>query len=393
MRINNYSVKPKPIFLGKGAWHIGLELEVEPQTVQAQIDGLEIKQNPKFMYAKHDGSLNDYGYELVTHPIPYERWLDKMPRKNSSVQQFTEVLNELTQMDYQSHYSGNCGLHIHICRKALAIDNHSSNSPGTPQFQLFRKLINGPLFATLSQRQSGEINRWCRLRRTYWKGGEPIQNEERHEAVNITDNTIEIRLFRGNLKEVRVRKAIEAVISAVQFAKEKTGEGVDTETSISNLEDMYLAYVKKHKKTYFNLHEYMQIERVKKHFSDIRERETEGNKEELIRQNEVYRKKLFAITEKINELHEKVRKQANKEASDNTLEWRQKQLKESPNATENFNLYSERVRDFYNDQEHLIRQKMIENSNYQSMSIKADKYRRKIHDLSLKLSNEEYICA
>ena len=114
--IESYSYKPDPIFFGEGDRFFGIELETEPQDEgDEDVDMVREVQEyvSEWAYLKHDGSLNEGGFELVTHPMTLENHLEK----------FTpELFKTIRDAGYVSHTSGSCGLHIHISRSAFKSD-------------------------------------------------------------------------------------------------------------------------------------------------------------------------------------------------------------------------------------------------------------------------------
>ena len=114
--IESYSYKPDPKFFGTGVRFFGIELETEPQD-EGYEDAEMVREVKDYVsewaYLKHDGSLCDGGFELVTHPMTLEHHLKK----------FTpELFETIQEAGYVSHTNGNCGLHIHISRAAFKSD-------------------------------------------------------------------------------------------------------------------------------------------------------------------------------------------------------------------------------------------------------------------------------
>ena len=201
--IESYNYKPDPIFFGEGDRFFGVELETEP----CDDDGEDVEMVKeiqdyvsKWAYLKHDGSLCDGGFELVTHPMTLENHLEK----------FTpELFKTIRDSSYVSHTNGNCGLHIHISRKAF---NSELAIVKLLEF-IYGNYDN--IVSKLGRR--GDITNYClenvisscpmNIERIF-----RINNEDRYHAVNTRNkNTIELRFFRGTL----IR---ETFISALQFA-------------------------------------------------------------------------------------------------------------------------------------------------------------------------------
>lgn len=270
MRLQNYSHKPKTKFYGKGSWFIGMELEVEAPGYDGVEAGLELRQRPSSICAKRDGSLGPTGWELVTQPISPELWLKprswkyspanagagkRAGKQNGNVTWLIyDIINNLRRMRYTSYDSGRCGMHFHVSKEAFGIDGETYvgqakyDAAGNDHLHFFRILINGDLFAWLSQRgeREGAFN-YCRRRKNEVMNSGYVQ-QARHEAINITQRTIEVRIFRGNIREDRVRAALESVIAAVEFTKTLPANYIP-----ENIDEAYIGWVQARAKTYPHL--------------------------------------------------------------------------------------------------------------------------------------------
>lgn len=307
-----YSYKPAPRFFGTGNVFLGLELEVEAPSFEAKDAGLRNAGNPAWCYAKRDGSLGTYGWEMVTHPISISSWMSRQDVRDyhaltpgqtltarykgvtytatvqadctrvewngtvytsisaagkairggkstngyqffgltrgttdriNPVGGFFRLVNQLKELGYTSHDNERCGFHVHISRAAFG----EGGNLHTPAFYRFKCLVNGLLFRKLSQRSQF---RYCEQSPVdpadFWE-----RSYNRYVAVNITDHTVEVRIFRGNLREARVRKNIEAVIAALEWSQ--TAEDYTTAT-----DEQFIAYVAEHQDKFPNLHAYIE---------------------------------------------------------------------------------------------------------------------------------------
>jgi hypothetical protein len=313
-----YSYKPSPKFFGDGNIFLGLELEVEAPDYEKKQEGLQAERDPSWCYAKRDGSLSTYGWEMVTHPISMNFWMSREDTRTYSdyhdiepgtvltgrykgvtytaiarpgrtfeyngriyrsmtacgraigikengyrffglirnhqpnpVGSFFRLVDTLKRLGYSSHDSGRCGFHVHVSRTAFSEDGHLRN----PVFFRFKSLVNGLLFRKLSQRdrfdycQQSPVDPYNFHEQNYYS---------RNMAVNITDKTVEVRLFRGNLREDRLRKNIEAVIAAIEFSKDPTLWSPDCDAQYdppSNLQ--FAEYVRERRHRFPNLVAYI----------------------------------------------------------------------------------------------------------------------------------------
>ena len=201
--IEGYNYKPDPIFFGEGDRFFGVELETEPHE-EGYEDTEMVREIKKYVsewaYLKHDGSLRDGGFELVTHPMTLENHIEK----------FTpELFKTIKDSRYVSHNNGNCGLHIHISRTAFNSDL---------AIVKLLEFIYGNYDNIVSKLgRRGDITNYClenvisscpmNIERIF-----KINNEDRYHAINTKNrDTIELRFFRGTL----IR---DTFISALQFA-------------------------------------------------------------------------------------------------------------------------------------------------------------------------------
>jgi hypothetical protein len=250
MRINGHAFKPrKTRFLGggKAAYHLGLELEMEAPDYGVLHNGVGLRR-AGVMYAKHDGSLSSYGVELVTHPIAMEAWLKRTG--SGPVKTFLTYVSQLREMGFTSHSNARCGLHVHVSRKALRDRVH---------LYWLGQLVNGGLFATLSQRTSGRDSdpfHYCQQAEfKVQHAKKPYENRigTRYAALNLENrHTVEVRIFRGNMREERIRKAVEAVVAAVEFTRTLTSRDFRL-----NLTVAFRDYVVRNRETYPNLHSFL----------------------------------------------------------------------------------------------------------------------------------------
>jgi len=201
-------------------------------------------------YAKSDGSLNATGWELVTHPIAPQFWTAKKMEGKNPVGRVLKLVKQLKDMDYTSYDNGRCGLHVHVSRTAFG--KNGNRSLKNSRFYWFSRLVNGKLFAKLSQREQSKIDQWAKQKEVKVKTLVPRSFDTRYVAVNVTKQTVEVRIFRGNMREDRVRKAVEAVIAAVEFAGT-----ISSKHWKRDLEEMFAGWVSRNGDRFPNLKRYL----------------------------------------------------------------------------------------------------------------------------------------
>ena len=197
--IKNYSYKPEPIFYGSGNLFYGVELEIdkggeENSNAQRLLDIANSRDER--IYCKHDGSIND-GFEIVSHPMSLDYHINNM--------NWLDVFEKATQMDYRSHNTSTCGLHIHCSRSAFGKDYDKQEQAIGRVVFFVEKHWNE--LVKFSRRTPENLNHWAAkyatisntTEETYKKAKDKRMG--RYVAVNLENyNTIEFRLFRGTLR-------------------------------------------------------------------------------------------------------------------------------------------------------------------------------------------------
>lgn len=187
----------------RGALLFGVELEMEPtgRAEQADlIDALGGITGKKFIL-KEDGSLDD-GVEIVTIPLSLE---DHTTRFG-----WEEVLDPLRSIAKSGVDTDNCGMHVHINKAAL-----SPLQIGKMLVFLNSALLRNQI-TIIAQRES---NTYCKRSDKKFTDGRGI-SEYRHDVANVGFATVEIRMFRGNLRADRVLKNLEFCHALVLFCRD-----------------------------------------------------------------------------------------------------------------------------------------------------------------------------
>ena len=210
--IKSYNYKPEPIFYGSGDLFFGVELEIdkggeEHENAETLLN--IAKKDGERIYCKHDGSITD-GFEIVSHPMSLEYHMKNMNWK--------ELFSKAIELNYRSHNTSTCGLHIHCSRAAFG-----------NTFEEQEKVVGRMVFfverhwnelVRFSRRTLETLGRWASRYATISPTTEETYEKAkgrymgRYMAVNLENSdTVEIRLFRGTLR-------YETFIAALQLVGE-----------------------------------------------------------------------------------------------------------------------------------------------------------------------------
>ena len=218
--IHEYNYKPAPIFYGDSKRYFGVELEIDEGGKNSDnADTLLGIGNrvAEHIYIKSDGSLSD-GMEIVTHPMSLRYHKDKMP--------WAEIMRSAIRMDYRSHKTSTCGLHIHVNRTAFGATREAQDEcvSRVLYFVEHHRLE----LLKFSRRTEYQMNRWA-ARYGYKNSPKEILEDAkkgcngRYACVNITNyHTIEFRMFRGTLKYNTLIATLELVDKICELATDLT---------------------------------------------------------------------------------------------------------------------------------------------------------------------------
>ncbi len=215
--IKSYGYKPEPIFYGSGNLFYGVELEIDKggeESFNAQ-KLLDIaNRNNQMIYCKHDGSIND-GFEIVSHPMSLDYHTNNM--------NWLDVFEKAIELDYRSHNTSTCGLHIHCSRSAFG-KTHEQQEQTIGRIVFFVERHWNEL-VKFSRRTPENLNHWAAkyatisntTEETYKKAKDKRMG--RYVAVNLENyNTIEFRLFRGTLRYKTFIAALQLVDEICYYA-------------------------------------------------------------------------------------------------------------------------------------------------------------------------------
>lgn len=215
--IKSYNYKPEPIFYGSGDLYMGVELEID--------EGGEYSENAEKLtdiansyceriYCKHDGSISE-GFEIVSHPMTLDYHTNEM--------NWLDVLEKAVEMDYRSHNTSTCGLHVHVNRLTFG-STYEKQEEAIGRIVYFVEHHWNEL-VKFSRRTPGNLDRWAAryatisntARETYKKAKDKRMG--RYVAVNLENAyTVEFRLFRGTLRYETFIATLQLVDEICKYA-------------------------------------------------------------------------------------------------------------------------------------------------------------------------------
>lgn len=225
----SYGWKPDPIFnradKRESLLHMGFELEMEDvddegldydSAVRTIHNILNKEGDDLTVYCKSDGSLNDGGVEMVSHPRTLDYYMGRY-------QDFEKCYNELVGEGWRSEEGGHCGMHVHIDKKYLGKNVDYVCAKVGYIFSLFWDEL-----LCISRRRSNALG-YCHkndIEITDTKNIiiDKIKDQkydgDRYVAVNNKpEHTLEIRLWRGTLNPRTVMATLDLTQAIVKCAK------------------------------------------------------------------------------------------------------------------------------------------------------------------------------
>lgn len=193
----------------------GVELEMEfPGALPAEwaayaignIAGLD-----RLAIWKSDGSLAN-GAELVTLPLPLREWQDR----DNPVYRLCD--DSIFRTKARSHDTSTCGLHVHVTRATIP----------EPVIAKLVVLFNDPSMAhlTLLIARRPQSSGYCVARKKKWVFSASCNKRQwnqdgRYTPVNIADNTIEFRLFKGTLRPETIMASVEFCQASIDYCTQQ----------------------------------------------------------------------------------------------------------------------------------------------------------------------------
>jgi hypothetical protein len=181
----------------------GVELEVE----SANGDQSELcaalggKHGDGTYLLKSDGSL-DCGAEMVTLPYTLEHHQARFD--------WAAKLKAAQAVGNSGSNTTNCGIHVHINRAAISA------------LTLGKMLVfvndprNVEAIQGIAQRSNSS---WCKFHAKKLTDGKARYGEDKYQALNVRGNTVEVRIFKGNLRPERVLKNLEFCHALVMYCR------------------------------------------------------------------------------------------------------------------------------------------------------------------------------
>jgi len=219
----NFDVKVPPIFyetkeetecLQKPIFYMGIELETELEDsdlhaddVIEYVNDINKKQPDEYMYCKMDGSLLN-GVEIVSHPATYD-WL------NENFDETWGHVCKLRERGMKSFKTDTCGIHIHISRTAFSILH---------LYKFMRFFHQNKTFiTTVSRREQYLLDRWASIHTvssSYICSIMHLPSTYKYNALHLTKNTVECRIFRGTMKPTSFRMNYEFIKALYEYTKD-----------------------------------------------------------------------------------------------------------------------------------------------------------------------------
>ncbi len=221
--IRDYHFKPCPVFLGNTPTdeYMGVELEIDRGSHREECAQDILHEGEGFVYIKEDGSLENEGMEIVTHPATLDYHMRHMP---------WEAMTDIARhYDYRSHNTSTCGLHVHVSRTFFGFDCDRQDLTIAKIMLIFDKFWNTHI-VKFSRRDYSALERWadkpdaniCKTDTDIDAIGKAydVGRKGRYQAINLrNENTIEFRIFRGTLRRDTIIATLEWIHVLIEYCK------------------------------------------------------------------------------------------------------------------------------------------------------------------------------
>jgi len=260
--LHNYNFKPILTFyseekeLYKGGY--GVELE----TVKGLGECLPKISDDKHFYMMSDGSLDNSGVEVATHPATISYHEKSIP--------WLWLCKEMIKDGFVSHDSRQCGIHIHAGRELFGTDELQQELTVAKIMIIFDKEWDN-FIIPFTRRNPDDLREWAKRPSMDVNSNVTVEDvrekvkvkksgRDRYEAINLqNDNTIEFRIFKGTLKRDTIVASIQFVDLLIKYTKRNS---LLKCTQVS-LKDLFKNTKKRELKEYLITRNLIQIKGIK----------------------------------------------------------------------------------------------------------------------------------
>ena len=200
----------------KNPLYMGFELEIDKGGKDDDVAYEICLQLNNQVYCKDDGSLDD-GIEIVSHPSTLNFHTEQK-------ETYKKVFDYLIDINYKSHDTNTCGLHIHVNRSFFGISKEEIDYNVAKIIFIFEKFWDK--FVIFSRRREIKLKEWAKrydldINENFLDNLNIAKKEySRYFAVNITNtDTIEFRMFRGTLNVDTFMATLQLINTICNFVK------------------------------------------------------------------------------------------------------------------------------------------------------------------------------
>lgn len=233
--IHSWNYKPEAVFFRLldevPEAYYGCEIEIDGRgsmyssnrnTAGQAFDEI-VYDNKHVTYNKDDGSLRNYGFEVVTHPMSLKFVMHNREK-------FKKAFDTAIAEGYRAHQTDTCGLHVHVSRDAFTDEKSRNNF-----VFLFEKFYEQVL--KFSRRTPENFERWANRYGIYNSDdtnksfADKLQYayRDKYRIVNVSHRrTLEVRAFRGTLN-------VDTFIATVQFMEVMRTLANSRDIAVNNL--------------------------------------------------------------------------------------------------------------------------------------------------------------
>ena len=250
--------------------YLGIELEVERKEDTPKDIMFSVMKDLGKHYAilKKDGSLQNGGFEIVTAPATYGVHLTAWDKFFANSAKYLDSYN-----------NGHCGIHVHISRRAFT-PLHLAKMTSFYNYDHNLNFITKVAGRTSTFAQFKNKDMLDKLRgksATKLKGMKGLLNNiyghsggrQKYEAVNLCKpDTVEIRIFRGNVAKLGFFKNIDFVQAVFDYTKIASCMNFDVGTENSLHYEAFLRWLKEQPKynslkLWLSKHGYLELKEKK----------------------------------------------------------------------------------------------------------------------------------